>query len=502
MDKSKGNNVERRDFIKATTFAGMAAALPAAGYAAMKGAESKEGVSKGSVLGSKPSPAGKERNLLFLSDNPGNAGKLIEAIRLIREYDIRVNPVKVDYNNPQDIERVVSDPGVDIILLMVPGIGLSSASITRHLNALEVPVILFPVNLDLIMMEADIVAILKQKGINSVLANSQEDVLDFVRIFSAPRLLEGKKALIYGRPFNSTTVPAHNLDADYIYKITGVRLEHRPVSDLSLLMEKVDESRAGEVVRQWKEGAARIVEPTDESLLKAGKMYILLRDVVDREGLDGISMDCLEFSFGSKPILPTPCMAYVKLRDEIVSAVCEADVCMMMTALLMQRISRRPFFHFNVSEVNTNRSSTILRHCVAPIKFMGPDNQPLPYNLRDYHGFGRDVVVEVEFPAGTEVTLSGFSKDLKSFFLWPGRIVRTVDDTSTPSFPNLAESKMRRFCSNKAEVKIASPERFLQNIAGIHKIFVAGNYTRQLYNVLTRMNVNVIAPPDLTTPEG
>jgi hypothetical protein len=161
-----------------------------------------------------------------------------------------------------------------------------------------------------------------------------------------------------------------------------------PASRIRLkpLLEKVDEIKARELMQRWKADAANIVEPSDEEILKAGRMYVLLRSIIDREELSGISIDCLRFSFEPNPILPLPFMVYVRLRDEGIAAPCEADVCMLLSSLLLQEISRRSFFHFNISSVDTEKSTTIPRHCVAPLKLLGADADPLPYNLRDYQG--------------------------------------------------------------------------------------------------------------------
>jgi len=236
-------------------------------------------------------------------------------------------------------------------------------------------------------------------------------------------------------------------------------------------------------------------------------MYVLLRSIIDKEGLSAISIDCLSFSFSANPLVPLPCLAYTRLWNEGIATPCEADVCMLLSSLLMQEISRKPCFFHNVSEVDTQKSAAILRHCVAPTKLLGADAKPLPFNLRDYHGFGRDIVPEVEFPVGLEVTMGGFSKDLKDFLVWPGRIQPGIHDMETRSFENVPEDapasmkNMRRFCSNRAEVKIRYANRFLQSIAGIHQVMVAGSYTKALYEATARMNVNVIAPPDMTPPE-
>jgi len=171
--------------------------------------------------------------------------------------------------------------------------------------------------------------------------------------------------------------------------------------------------------------------------------------------------------------------------------------------MLLQEISRKPSYLCNVSEVSAQKSTAVLRHCVAPTKLMGADALPLPYNLRDYHGMGRGVVPEVEFPVGVEVTLGGFSKDLKEFVLWPGRTQARVKDTERPSFENAppAYRKMRRYCSNHMEIKIKDVDRFLQNIAGCHHVLVAGTYANALRDAMLRMNGNIIGPSDSAAPE-
>jgi hypothetical protein len=495
----KGIHVSRRGFIKTTALASMAVSLPATNL------EGQSTIT--ATVGTKPSPAGRKRSLLFSSDNPERFRNLIESIQAIKEYDFHVTPIKTDYQKLQESATAIRDHDADILAINLP-MGISSARIGDYIDNLNIPVIVIAANPDLIMLEADAVARLRRKGINSALANSESHFLELVKIFAAPRILEGKKALIFGRPFDSSSVSAPHLDADYIYRHTGVRLEYRPISELKPLLEIVDESEARKEMERLKEEAVEIVEPTDEAILEACKMYILLRSLIEREGLSAVSIDCLSFSFSQKPILPLPCIAYTRLRDAGVAAPCEADVCMLLSSLLMQEISQKPSFFHNVSEVDTKKSTAILRHCVAPIRLLGADAEPLPFKLRDYHGFGRDIVPEVEFPIGVEVTMGGFSKDLKDFVVWPGRIQPGIHDMETPSFKNVPENapatmkNMRRFCSNRAEVKIRYPDRFLQSIAGIHQVLVAGVYTNAIYDVTARMNVNVIAPPDMRPPEA
>jgi hypothetical protein len=487
----EGVRVSRRGFIKTTALASMAATLPVTSFA-----------SQSTISGSKPSPAGKKRNLLFLSDVPENYERLIESIESIKDYEVLVTPMKVDFQKPKDILKSIQDKNADILFIRLPTVGFSSRHIAEGMGTLDIPVIVLPLNLDLIMWETDLAASFRIKGTNALLANSEEHAIELIKIVAAPRPLEGQRALIFGKAFRSSSVPAPNLNEDYVYKRTGVRIEHRPIEELRQLIKDVDEAAARKEMERWKREAVEIVEPTDQAILDSSRLYILLRSIVEEEGLSAISIDCLSYTFSFDRILPTPCLAFTRLRDEGVCATCEADVCMMLSSMLLREISQRPSYVCNVSSVNTQTSTTVLRHCVAPTKIFGADAPPQSYKLRDYHGMG-GVVPEMEYPIGLDVTMGGFSKDLKDFVLWPGKIQQGIDDRATPSFENAPPEmqKMRRYCSVRAEVKIKNVHRFLQNIAGIHHIMVAGSYPKGIYDAMVRMNGNVIAPPDLIVPE-
>jgi hypothetical protein len=128
-------------------------------------------------------------------------------------------------------------------------------------------------------------------------------------------------------------------------------------------------------------------------------------------------------------------------------------------------------------------------------------NGRLLLDILDYHGMARGATPEVEFPVGLEVSMGCFSKDLKSFVLWPGRTISRVKDTDRHSFDNPA-TKMRMYCSNHLEVKIKDVDRFLQNISNCHYVMVAGTYANAIRDEMLRMNVNVIGPEDSAAPQA
>jgi hypothetical protein len=485
-------HVGRRDFIKATTLAGMAGTLPGASLLAQD-----------TPRQSKLRNTGKTRKVLFVSDSLSSNEKIIDSIKAIREYEFQVIPIQASLQQkPQEVVRLVQGHSPDILMLRptvrtaVGNIG----NIAVSLADLDIPIILLPVNLDLIMMDTDMVSAMRTRGANAILANSEAHAVELLKIFAVPRILDGKKALIFGRPFDSTSVPMGNLSADYVYRKTGLRIEYRPVDDLMPLLEKVDEAAAMKEMERWKKEAAKVLEPSDKTILDAARLYVLLRSLVEKESLAAISIDCLSFSFSGKPPIPLPCIAFTRLRDEGITAPCEADICAMLTSTVLQEISRKPAYQCNVAEVNMQKSSAVLRHCVAPVRLMGRNAPSLTYKLRDYHGMGKGATAEVVFPTGIDVTLGLFSKDLKSFILWPGKTQSRINDIESAPLLNAPASsaKIRKYCSNQLAVKFKDIEQLQQRLAGCHHVMIAGTYEKAIREEMMRMGVSIIGPSDMS----
>lgn len=493
-DMHCGCHVGRRDFLKTSTIAGMAATIPAASLLGQEAARPF-----------KPRRTGGRRKVLFITDTPASYGAFVDGIRAIKGAELQVTAAAVNYQKPKEIAQTIRSNDPDILVMILGRVTNMSGHLAAEIGDLEIPVVLVPVNLDLIMLEADLAAAWRIRGTHAILANSEAQALEQIKVLATPGVLEGKRAVIYGRPFDSSSIPGRNLNADYVYQRTGVRLEYRPIEELQKQLAAVDESRAIKEAERWKREAAKIVEPSDKALLECSRVYVMLRDIVEKEALSCISIDCLSFSFNANTIIPLPCLAFTRLRDDGFAAPCEADVCASLTSMFLQEISKKPSYLCNVSSVNEPTSSTVLRHCVAPVRLLGKEAAPLAYNLRDYHGMGKGVTPEVQFPAGLDVTMGVFGKDLKSFVLWPGVTRSRVSDTHRPSFPgttNESVKNMRRYCSNHLEVRVRDIDRFVQTIGGCHYTMVAGNYTKAIYDEMLRMNMNIIGPADMTSPKA
>ena len=355
----------------------------------------------------------------------------------------------------------------------------SEAGFDPHvLSKAKVPVIVVARSPDMLWTAADVVASLRVRGVNASMATSWDDAIERIREVLSPPVLSGKKVLIFSDPFDSATLPSRNLSREYVMERTGVDVAFRPLESLEEALCAVGESRARAEMERWMGDAVEVAGATVEAILDSCKLYLVLKGIVETEGLSGISIDCVRYSFVENPLLPHPCLAFSRLRDEGIAAPCEADVCAMLTELLLEDIAQRPSFLGNVGAVDVAASTTDILHCVVPLRMEGYETKSVPYRLHDYHGLDRGVSIEADFTTGQEVTLGAFSKDLRSFALWPGTLVATGSG----------------FCRSMARIRIPDPERFLHSIAGCHYIMVYGNFVREVSRALMKMNVSVIGP--------
>jgi hypothetical protein len=484
------DRVGRRDFIRTTAIAGVAATIPGTSLLC-------QNVAKPSELKAHSA----QKKLLCLCNSPTAYSQLVQSIKSIPGTDFLVKQVGVDFQNPAEVLQAVSNRDADFLLLCLSGFTFNFGKLYDSMGDLNIPIIVLASSPDMIMIDANFAASLRGNGANVSFAISEKQVLELLKNMASPRILEGKKALLFSPPFDSFTVPSHNLTADLVYQRTGVKVQFRSLEELEELYKGVGEASAKSEMERWKKEASEIVRVPDQAILDACRLYILLHSFVDKEGLSAVSMDCLRFTMGMgmNSTLPIPCLAFARLRDEGITAACEADVCGMISSMFLEAISRKPSFMANVMSVDLEKSNYVFSHCISPLKLDGPKAAPMRYRLHDYHNMGRGVVPEVEFPIGKEVIAGAFSKNLRSFTLWPGRIQSQVKETEQTS-PSGGFGL--NACANTIKIKIRDAGHFLQNISSIHHVMVTGNYMKAIEEALAGMNMTLISPSDYAAPEA
>lgn len=243
------------------------------------------------------------------------------------------------------------------------------------------------------------------------------------------------------------TIPASTFLEEY---------ENTPVDDRVLALARDLISRATKQTRA-----------TEQDVINGIKSYIVAQKLLQREGCDGITMDCLGALGKSKVSLP--CIAWSKMNDDGIPAACEADLGAMATHCIVQCLFDRPAFQQDpVAE--TVRDAIIGAHCSCPTRLNGFGTNPEPYEIVHHHG-ERDATARTVWKTGQRVTcadvLPGNDKTPTKMLISAGEV---LENLSVPPAGGCVISVMVKF-DNVTDV-LAYP--------GFHQLFFYGDYKKQL----------------------
>ena len=217
------------------------------------------------------------------------------------------------------------------------------------------------------------------------------------------------------------------------------------------------------MAEEYAKAAQKVVEPTRTDLINAAKNYFAACKIMEEEGCQGISMDCLGL-VGNREIPTPPCLSWTRLLDNGQSGTCEADVNAVMSQEVCLKLLDKPgFIQDPVPE--TERGTLIGVHCVCATKLNGWDQPPEPFVLRSHSESNLGVAVQVLWRPGQEVTIMQMAGPEK-MLLGKGRVLRNFD---TPPAGG---------CRTSVELEIDGPPDPCDT-KGFHQLFIYGDHVRQ-----------------------
>lgn len=237
--------------------------------------------------------------------------------------------------------------------------------------------------------------------------------------------------------------------------------------------------------------AKKIVEPSNEDILNAAKMYVTCRTLMEEENCDGISINCLPMvsaSIGSAEHIWEPCLAFSKLRDEGIVGGCESDVHAALSMRLCHLLVKRPGFMqdpFPLTVKNTFGGA----HCSCATRLRGFDKNPEPFILRSHQEADRGVATQVLWPVGEPVTLMEMAATEQGYNimrLGTGKVISNIEPDPQGHDPyNEAGG-----CRTSVEITVDDC-RDTRDIKGFHQLFILGNVAQPFRNYAQLANIKV-----------
>jgi len=283
--------------------------------------------------------------------------------------------------------------------------------------------------------------------------------------------------------------------ADCTLDVVGTTLHYIPNIRFSDEFKKVQESEEVQAIADYYIGKARkIVEPSRQDILEAAKNYIVCRRIMAAENCQGIAMSCLPLVsaahrekmsphlaslLGDADVIPPPCLAFSRLRDEGIVAACQADWPSAISSRLTHLLFDRPGFMQNLS-VNTVNNTLVGSHCTCATKLDGFDKPSEPFILRSHAESDLGVAPQVLWRIGQKITIMKFSdvewwvnpasaeSPASSILLGSARVLRNID---TPPSGG---------CRTAVEVEVDGIDDMYDLNELHHQLFIYGDHTRQL----------------------
>jgi len=365
---------------------------------------------------------------------------------------------------------------------------------------------------------------LKEEGfpVIGVSSSNFEDVIKAVKLFKVIERMRESKILIimhedvdlcYNfRPYEKIVSQMKQLFGTEIVKMGDEQF----VKEYLL---KVTNEEAEPIAEKWRNKALKVVEPTNEDLIKSAKLYIAMKRLMKDVGANLITTwvfwyyhdKVLEenpklYSLMAKMYNATsldgpykysqgafPCLPFFELNNEGIMAVCEADLEAAVTSLMVYYLAEEmtgegiPGFT-NEPSVDLSKGWMIYAHCMYSNRVFGPSGPESPFIIRS-HGESRySAAPSIILPIQEKVTIARIDL-LKNVMLIHGGMAEA----------NIETLDVERACRNKLAVK-TNAEKILHNFNKKttyrgqtlwHRTLFYGDWREHLKNLAALLGIEV-----------
>jgi len=290
----------------------------------------------------------------------------------------------------------------------------------------------------------EVAAALRQRGIRTEVlhlgdreAPGRLEVL--LRVSELARGLRGKRVGLIGKPSPWLLASCPDLRA----------LEERLGLSFVEIPQEVRPTQAVEPP------SGERVEPGEEELQTAAGLHAALRDLVEAEKLDALTIACFDLIREGV----TACWALARLPSEGIPAACEGDVPSLIALVLSHLLTGLPGFMGNPVDIDPKGERLLLAHCTAPLALLEG------YRLRSHFESGTGVAVEGRLQEGPYTLVRFGGRTLEKGFFVEGKVLG-----EEPKRPDLCRTQVA-FKAPKGALR-----KLLREPLGNHHVLIPGHH--------------------------
>lgn len=341
--------------------------------------------------------------------------------------------------------------------------GGSEHEVMSLVKKIEDPVLLiahseensFPASLEILAKLSQ----MNRKG-KIILLNEKEgsfkELKNTIKIMETWEKLKDSKIGLIGNP--SGWLVASSPDVKIITASWGPEIIKIPVKELLEETAHVSTEEGRIYAEEFLTKGEKNIEPDLKEILKAVKVYIGTKKIVEKYNLQSITMECFKLL---NDLNTTGCYALSKLNDEGIIAGCEGDLPGTLTMLWMHYLTGEIPFMANPQDIDMDNNILWIAHCTIARKLLKS------YIIRSHFESSTGVAIQGKIKNGHATLGRIGGEDLKKVSLTNGKIIDS-------------EGNEKR-CRTQLKLKLEdSVSYFLKNPLANHHIMIKGHHASLL----------------------
>jgi L-fucose isomerase-like protein len=256
--------------------------------------------------------------------------------------------------------------------------------------------------------------------------------------------------------------------AEIIKNVWGPEVINLNIEEVAKELENIIQVDVEKTHNMLISNADEIIEPSKLDIENNVRVYLALKNIIDKNKLDALSIRCFDLLLDIKT---SGCFALAKLNDEGIIAGCEGDLVSTVSMLWVYKLLDQIPWMANPAQINAANNSLLLAHCTVPLSLVSS------YDLRSHFESGISVGIKGTFSKELVTLLRIGGKDMRRIWLAEGEIVKTGNS--------------EHLCRTQLEIKLnrGNVKELLSSPLGNHIILLKGNKADQLMK-WWKININ------------
>ena len=384
-----------------------------------------------------------------------------QALSVIAEYIPRLLKIGGSHCSKENITEATS------LIYFVVGGGTENTILTlqklRNTSVQNEPVYLLvhPTNNSL-PAALEILARLQQDNVKGKILylKGPHDEAGYEKIERSMHDLEVLKSMrasrigLIGSP--SDWLVASRPSADTIKKAWGPEVISIEFEELQKEINKITNEATQPLKKKLIDQATDVCEPSSSEIDDSIKVYIALKNVIEKYNLNALSVRCFELVQQMKM---TGCYALAQLMDDGIIAGCEGDLVSTVGLLWLHQLADKIPWMANPASLNIEHNSLWLAHCTVPKSIVQN------YRLRSHFESGIGVGLEGTMWNGPVTLLRIGGKEMEKLWLAEGDIIHA--------------GHAENLCRTQIEIQLShgnTVSDLIQNPLGNHIVMISGNH--------------------------